>query len=228
MSATRIVVLAKAPQPGRVKTRLIPALGAEGAAALAACMLARTLAVAAEAAEAVEATAPPEAVASMGCGEATGAFAARPGGVELCASPAPGDPAWRAVAVPAGLRWSAQGEGDLGARMAGAARRVLAGGERVLLIGTDCPALDAACLRAAADALDEVEAVIVPSFDGGYVLLGLRRFDPSLFEGIAWSTSTVAAATRARLAALAWPYRELPALHDIDVPADLVHLPSGA
>lgn len=228
MSATRIVVLAKAPQPGRVKTRLIPALGAEGAAALAACMLARTLAVAAEAAEAIEATAPPEAVASMGCGEATGAFTARPGGVELCASPAPGDPAWRAVAVPAGLRWSAQGEGDLGARMAGAARRVLAGGERVLLIGTDCPALDAACLRAAADALDEVEAVIVPSFDGGYVLLGLRRFDPSLFEGIAWSTSTVAATTRARLAALAWPYRELPALHDIDVPADLVHLPSGA
>ena len=228
MSATRIVVFAKAPQPGRVKTRLIPALGAEGAAALAACMLARTLAVAAEAAEAVEATAPPEAVASMGRGEATGAFAARPGGVELCASPAPGDPAWRGLTVPAGLRWSAQGEGDLGARMAGAARRVLAGGERVLLIGTDCPALDAACLRAAADALDEVEAVIVPSFDGGYVLLGLRRFDPSLFEGIAWSTSTVAAATRARLAALAWPYRELPALHDIDVPADLVHLPSGA
>lgn len=201
MSATRIVVFAKAPQPGRVKTRLIPALGAEGAAALATRMLARTLAAAAEAA---------------------------PGGVELCASPAPGDPAWRAAAVPAGLRWSAQGEGDLGARLAGAARRVIAGGERVLLIGTDCPALDAACLRAAATALDEVEAVIVPSVDGGYALLGLRRFDPSLFEGIAWSTPTVAAATRARLAALAWSWRELPALHDIDVPADLVHLPSGA
>lgn len=201
MSATRIVVFAKAPQPGRVKTRLIPALGADGAAALAARMLARTLAAAAE---------------------------ALPGGLELCASPAPGDPAWQGVPVPAAVRWSAQGEGDLGARMAGAARRVLAGGERVLLIGTDCPALDAACLRAAAEALDEVEAVIVPSFDGGYVLLGLRRFDPSLFEGIAWSTPTVAAETRARIAALAWSCRELPALHDIDVPADLVHLPSGA
>ncbi|HNC68026.1 MAG TPA: glycosyltransferase, partial [Thauera aminoaromatica] len=104
---------------------------------------------------------------------------------------------------------------------------VLAGGERVLLIGTDCPALDAACLRTAAEALDEVEAVIVPSFDGGYVLLGLRRFDPSLFEGIAWSTSTVAAATRVRLDALAWSYQVLPALQDIDVPADLVHLPSA-
>lgn len=225
MSATRIVVFAKAPQPGRVKTRLIPALGAEGAAALAARMLARTLAVAAEAAEASAARKPVEAIDTV---EATETAGARPGGVELCASPAPGDPAWRGRTVPAGLRWSAQGEGDLGARMAGAARRVLAAGERVLLIGTDCPALDAACLRAAAEALDEVEAVIVPSFDGGYVLLGLRRFDPSLFEGIAWSTSTVAAATRARLAALAWPYRELPALHDIDVPADLVHLPFGA
>ena len=91
----------------------------------------------------------------------------------------------------------------------------------------DCPALDAACLRTAAEALDEVDAVIVPSFDGGYVLLGLRRFDPSLFEGIAWSTSTVAAATRVRLDALAWSYQVLPALQDIDVPADLVHLPSA-
>ncbi|HMV92835.1 MAG TPA: TIGR04282 family arsenosugar biosynthesis glycosyltransferase [Thauera aminoaromatica] len=209
MSTTRIVVIAKAPQPGRVKTRLIPALGAEGAAALAARMLACTLVAAFEAAGAADTADPALGV------------------VELCASPAPGDPAWQGVVVPAGLRWSAQGEGDLGARMAGAARRVLAGGERVLLIGTDCPALDAACLRTAAEALDEVEAVIVPSFDGGYVLLGLRRFDPSLFEGIAWSTSTVAAATRVRLDALAWSYQVLPALQDIDVPADLVHLPSA-
>ena len=200
MSATRIVVFAKAPQPGRVKTRLIPALGAEGAAALAARMLARTLVAAAEAA---------------------------PGAVELCASPAPEDPAWRGVAVPAGLRWSAQGEGDLGARMAGAAQRVLADGERVMLIGSDCPALDVVRLRAAAAALDEAEAAIVPSFDGGYVLLGLRRFDRRLFEGIAWSTPTVAADTRACLDALAWSYRVLPALHDIDVPADLLKLPAG-
>lgn len=200
MSATRIVVFAKAPQPGRAKTRLIPALGAEGAAALAARMLAHTLAVAAGAGVGV---------------------------VELCASPAPDDPAWQGIAVPAGVRCSAQEEGDLGARMAGAARRVLAGGERVLLVGADCPALDAACLCAAAEGLDAVDAVIVPSFDGGYVLLGLRRFDPRLFEAIAWSTPTVAAATRARLEALAWSYRVLPARHDIDVPEDLVHLPAG-
>jgi rSAM/selenodomain-associated transferase 1 len=200
VSATRIVVFAKAPQPGRVKTRLIPALGADGAAALAAHMLAHTLAAAAEAA---------------------------PGGVELCASPAPDDPAWQGIALPAALRWSAQGEGDLGARMAGAAQRVLADGERVLLIGTDCPALDAARLRAAARALDATDAVIIPSFDGGYVLLGLRRFDPTLFADIVWSTSSVAAVTLARLRALGWTHRVLPALHDIDLPEDLVHLPAG-
>lgn len=200
MSAPRIVVFAKAPQPGRVKTRLIPALGADGAAALAARMLAHTLAVAAEAAS---------------------------GEVELCASPAPDDPAWQGVAVPAALRWSAQGEGDLGARMAGAARRVLGGGGRVLLIGTDCPALNADGLRAAAQALDAADAVIIPSIDGGYVLLGLRRFDPTLFADIAWSTSGVAAETLARLRALGWTHRVLPALHDIDLPEDLVHLPAG-
>ena len=200
MSVTRIVVFAKAPKPGRVKTRLIPALGAEGAAALAAHMLGRTLDVAIE---------------------------AELGDVELCASPAPGDPAWQGIALPAALRWSAQGEGDLGARMAGAARRVLAVSDRVLLIGTDCPALDAACLRAAAEALDEAEAVIAPSFDGGYVLLGLRRFDPTLFADIAWSTPSVAAVTRARLRALGWSHHVLPALHDIDLPEDLVRLPAG-
>lgn len=200
MSATRIVVFAKAPRPGEVKTRLIPALGARGAAALAANMLAHTLAMA----------------AGAGLGE-----------VELCASPPPDDAAWQGVALPTAVRRTAQGEGDLGARMAGAARRVLAAGERVLLIGTDCPGLDADVLGAAARALDEAEAVLVPSCDGGYVLLGLRRFDPTLFADIAWSTPSVAEVTRARLSALGWPCRTLPALRDIDLPEDLAHLPAG-
>src|SRR5690606_23843751 len=84
VSTTRIVVIAKAPQPGRVKTRLIPALGAEGAAALAARMLACTVVVAFEAAGAADTADPALGV------------------VELCASPAPGDPAWQGVVVPAG------------------------------------------------------------------------------------------------------------------------------
>ena len=209
MSALRIIVFAKAPRPGLAKTRLIPALGAAGAAALAARMLAHTL---------------DQALAS-GVGE-----------VELCAAPAPWDATWDGIELPDGIARTAQGEGDLGERMARAARRAIeaieaieAGeaGAGVLLIGTDCPALDAACLRRAASALRAADAVIAPTADGGYALLGLRRFDASLFADIAWSTPTVAAATLARLHALGWSCTRLPLLHDIDEPVDLVHLPPG-
>lgn len=200
MSTVRIVVFAKAPRAGLAKTRLIPARGAAGAAALAARMLAHTL---------------------------HHALASGMGAVELCAAPAPADPAWAGIELPAGVVCTAQGEGDLGARMARAARRALGAGEAVLLVGTDCPALDAACLRQAAGALRETDAVIAPAADGGYALLGLRRFDTGLFEDIAWSTPAVAATTLARLHALGWSCVRLPLMHDIDEPGDLVHLPPG-
>lgn len=203
MSALRIIVFAKAPRPGLAKTRLIPALDAAGAAALAARMLAHTL---------------------------DQALASGVGAVELCAAPAPGDAMWQGVELPEGLALTAQGEGDLGARMARAMQRAGEADEScagVLLIGTDCPALDAACLRRAANALSETDAVILPTADGGYALLGLRRFDASLFADLAWSTPTVAATTLARLEMLGWPCTRLPLMHDIDEPADLVHLPPG-
>jgi hypothetical protein len=187
---TRIVVFAKAPVPGRVKTRLIPALGAEGAARLAAEMLERTV---------------EEALAS---GLA----------VELCGEPD------AATWFEGDIVKTAQGEGDLGTRLARAARRVLAE-EPVLLIGADCPALDRDRLRAAAGALTANDAVIHPAEDGGYVLLGLARFDPSLFEGIAWSTSTVAADTVARIEALGWSLDVRETLADVDEPADLLRHP---
>ena len=208
MSALRIIVFAKAPRPGLAKTRLIPALGAAGAAALAARMLAHTL---------------------------DQALASGVGAVELCVAPAPGDAAWQGVELPEGLALTAQGAGDLGARMARATQRAIEAGDScadescagVLLIGTDCPALDAACLRQAASALEETDAVIAPTADGGYALLGLRRFDASLFADIAWSTSTVATTTMARLDALDWHCMHLPLMRDIDEPVDLEHLPPG-
>ena len=190
----RTLIFAKAPVAGKVKTRLIPALGAEGAARLAAEMLHRTAAEAA---------------------------AAALGPVELCADPDPGHPDWDGQ-IPPGLDLSAQSEGDLGQRLAQAARAAIERGERVLLIGTDCPDLDRVRLAAAAAALDHYNAIIHPARDGGYVLLGLRRFDPSLFEGIAWSTSAVAAATIARIEALAWPLYVGAILRDMDEPADLL------
>ena len=79
-------------------------------------------------------------------------------------------------------------------------------------------------LRAAAAALDDADAVLVPALDGGYVLVGLRRPAPVLFAGVAWSTGQVMAQTRQRAAAAGLRLAVLPALADIDEPADLLHL----
>jgi rSAM/selenodomain-associated transferase 1 len=191
--ATRIVIFAKAPLAGKAKTRLIPLLGEEGAARLAQQMLADTV------------------------GHARAAGLGTP---ELCATPEPGHPAW-ARFLPSGVRLSDQGEGDLGQRLAAAVERVVGDGERVLLIGTDCPGLDGKRLGAAAAQLERHDAVIYPARDGGYVLLGLARTDASLFSDIAWSTDTVAATTIARITELGWSLFVGDTLIDIDEPADL-------
>lgn len=198
MSATRIILFAKAPLPGQVKTRLIPALGASGAAMLARRMLMQTL---------------------------DAAVAARVGIVELCASPGFQHADWSGFNLPEGVVTSEQRDGDIGQRMACAARRALADGERVLLIGSDCPALSAQRLRIAALALDEHDAVIHPALDGGYPLLGLKVFAAELFDSMPWSTSQVAALTLARMQALRWRTWVGETLPDIDEIGDLIHLP---
>jgi rSAM/selenodomain-associated transferase 1 len=190
-----VIVMARAPVPGAAKTRLIPALGADGAARLAHWLLDRTVRAALDSAL---------------------------GPVTLCATPGPGHPAiaaWRAEA-----RLVDQGGGDLGARMARALHAALQEQPAALLVGTDAPRLDAAVLREAAAALARGDAVFVPAFDGGYALVGLRRPAPTLFDAMPWSTPQVMALTRERLRAAGLTHVELAPLHDIDVPADLVHL----
>lgn len=194
MSRTRIVIFAKAPIPGQAKTRLIPALGETVAARLAHRMLLRTVA------------------------EAEAAGLAIP---ELCATPHPFDLEWGPFLPKAEIRYTDQGGGDLGERLARAAKRVILLGESVLLIGTDCPALSGRLLRTAAQELESHDAIIHPTLDGGYALLGLRKFDPSLFTGIAWSTDSVARATIARIRALGWSLHLGATLRDVDEPADL-------
>jgi rSAM/selenodomain-associated transferase 1 len=188
---TRIVIFAKAPVAGQVKTRLIPALGAEGAAALAREMLDATVE------ESLAAGLP----------------------VELCGEP---DAAQWHPARP-GLALTAQGQGGLGERLARAAARVLAE-DRILLIGSDCPGLDRGRLRSAAEALEAHDAVLHPAHDGGYALLGLGRFDRSIFEGIDWSTAAVAGQTMARIEALGWSLSMGEMLRDVDEPGDLAQL----
>jgi len=196
---TAILVFARAPVAGEAKTRLIPALGAAGAAALHERLVDRALAT---------------------------AVAAAVGPVELCCTPDDPHPALVALARAHGAGLAAQGPGDLGARMNAALRRALAGARAAIVIGSDCPALTPQHLREAAAALAAgVDAVLAPAEDGGYVLIGLKRAAPSLFERVAWGGPAVMAETRARLAALGLRWQALETLWDVDRPADLDRLP---
>lgn len=196
----RIVLIAKAPLAGYCKTRLIPALGPDGAAALAAQMLRHV---------------------------AQTAVDAQVGPVEICAAPTAIHPLWHTLRLPAQLAWTEQGEGDLGQRMARAAGRTLARGETVLLIGSDCPALTVSHLRNAAQATQRGAAALIPACDGGYVLLGLPHMLPALFADMPWSTPDVARITLERMAAARMPVQVGDALHDVDEPSDLAFLPPG-
>lgn len=188
----RILIFAKAPVAGSVKTRLIPRLGAAGAADFAGEMLRKTF---------------EEALAVAGAK------------VELCAAPRADHPAWRGV-IPQGVETSDQGEGDLGARLSRRAEKAIAAGEHAILIGGDCPSLGRERLTVAIAALDAVDAFIHPALDGGYALLGLRRFSPELFEGIAWSTEQVFGQTLQRIDQLRYSYEIGETLRDVDEPAD--------
>jgi uncharacterized protein len=192
--STAVLVFARAPQPGAVKTRLIPLLGADGAAGLHARLVERTLET------------------------------ARAGGfrhIQLHGTPDCEDPFFRFCAGHYGATLVTQAPGDLGARMLAAFEGALAAYPRALLVGSDCPSLAARHLRQADRALrDGADAVLAPCEDGGYALIGLKRVDARLFEGIAWGGDTVAADTRARLSELRWRQHEIETLWDVDRPKD--------
>lgn len=95
----------------------------------------------------------------------------------------------------------------------------------VLVIGTDCPALTEIHLRSAADALrDGTDVVLIPAEDGGYVLIGTRSMQPTLFADMRWGTETVLAETRARVIAHRLVLAERPPLWDVDTEIDLARL----
>jgi uncharacterized protein len=193
------MVFAKAPMPGRVKSRLVPALGEQAAAELHRQLVERTLCT---------------------------ALAAGLGPVELWCAPGTDDAFFAACARQYGISLRAQGVGDLGMRMARALEQALSGDSPGLLVGSDCPVLTAEYLgEAAAGLAGGNDAVFGPAEDGGYVLIGLaRKPSAQLFEGIAWGTATVMQETRARLARLNWRWRELATLWDVDRPEDLLRL----
>lgn len=197
MTPVRIIIIAKEPRPGYAKTRLIPALGPQGSAQLADRLLRHTLAQ---------------------------ARAANVGPVELCVAPDASAPFWQRLATRNQIELSQQVDGDLGQKMEQASGRGLAKGTPVMLIGTDCPELNAARLRDMAETLTHYDACLCPVLDGGYSLLGLTCPAPELFGDMPWSTSQVAALTRQRLRELGWRWHESAPLSDMDEPEDLRHL----
>jgi uncharacterized protein len=190
-----VAVLAKAPLPGFAKTRLIPALGAQGAAMLQARLVEHAVAT---------------------------ACAAVIGPVTLWATPDESHPLFQAIGAALGVALARQGDGDLGVRMLAA---IATATTPALVMGTDCPALTSDHLRAAADILrGGTDAVIIPAEDGGYTLIGMRAPARALFSNMHWSTSSVMDETRRRLRDLGLTWQEPVTLWDLDLPDDLERL----
>jgi uncharacterized protein len=191
-----LIVFTRYPIPGKTKTRLIPALGAAGAAHLHRQMTEHTLAQVRQ---------------------------LRADGVAIEIHYA-GVTADRELAdwLGADLVYRSQGDGDLGERMALSIETALqAGHDRVIIIGTDCPGLTTDILQLAFEQLHDRDLVLGPAIDGGYYLIGLRRFMPELFVGISWGTSTVRQQTIEIAIELGLSMGDLPLLADIDRPEDL-------
>jgi uncharacterized protein len=121
-------------------------------------------------------------------------------------------------------RYLQQGE-DLGERMHFAVCSALSRGSTVLISGADCPAVDAAYLESAIRCLDEgADVVLGPAEDGGYVLVGMREPHQAMFEGIAWGTDQVMVQTQQRLRDAGVRWQELELCWDVDRPEDLRRL----
>ena len=192
----RLIIFARYPEVGKAKTRLIPALGPEGATAVYRQLAEQTLAQV-------------QAFRQQHLLEVEVRFTG--GTQELMQR-------W----LGQDLLYAEQGTGDLGERMARSLQAAFAAGMgRTIIIGTDCPQLDTVILQSAFEALAQQDLVLGPATDGGYYLIGLRRFVPELFVDIPWSTATVFSKTMAIATHLNLTIAHLPTLTDIDYPEDL-------
>ena len=190
-----VAILARAPVPGIAKTRLVPRLGRDGAAAIHELLLCRTV---------------------------RSALASGVGPVTVWCDPHRGHPALERLRELGPVALRDQPPGDLGDRIHAALCDQLAAGDPAVLVGADCPGLGPAGFKAARDALREgADAVLAPAEDGGYGLVGLRRPEATLFAAMPWGSAAVMGETRRRLRGLGLRWVELAAVRDVDLPADL-------
>jgi rSAM/selenodomain-associated transferase 1 len=195
-----LLLFTRYPEAGRTKTRLIPVLGAEGAARLQR-VLTEKIAVQ------VNILAKKSGIPTIVC---------------YCGGNKAKMTAWLGP-----LNYMRQTDGDLGRRMQAAFAHAFTGGaKKAVLIGSDIPEISAVLLAEAFAALDSAKVVLGPSRDGGYYLVGMQagaagELYPLLFKNMAWSTPEVFAQTGRRLENAAIPAAILPTLGDIDTPDDL-------
>lgn len=197
-----LLILAKEPVPGRVKTRLAQDVGAERASAIY-----RRLAE-----------------------ETVLRLAAGPWTTRVCFDPPGSLPAFEAWLGSSGTAFVPQPGGDLGARIGRLLEEALKNADCACVVGTDAPGVDVARVEWAFRILEEdaeVDVVVNPAQDGGYVLLALRHAVPELFRGIPWSTPAVLDETLRAAARNGLETRLLPTLADVDTEADLELLPPG-
>lgn len=194
----RLIIFTRYPEAGKTKTRLIPALGTQGAANLQRQMTEHTL----------------SQVSELLC--------LRPISVEVRFEG--GELTLMQDWLGHDIVYQPQGKGDLGCRMARSlSTAMLAGIDRVVIIGTDCPDLNAQLMAQAFHQLHLAhDLVLGPAIDGGYYLIGLRRFIPELFSGISWGTAEVLQKTLEIANNLNLSVAYLPQLADVDRPEDLL------
>jgi len=191
-----LIIFTRYPEPGKTKTRLIPALGEEGAAKLQRQMTENTLAKAKKLQE----------------------YHAMSIEVHFAGGNQKLMRAWLGNEV----SYCRQNEGDLGERMASAFERLFAVGMTgVVIVGIDCPDLDIQIMAEAFQLLETHDLVLGPAQDGGYYLIGLQRLIPELFVGIDWGTAQVRQQTTEIAENLGLAIAFVPMLYDIDRPEDL-------
>ena len=194
----RLLIFAKAPIPGQVKTRLQNQLGPLGCANLHEQLTLTTL--------------------EMACGS-------RIAPVELWCTPEMAHPFFQHCLATFPITLKTQQGENLGSRLHNALIQTAEDCESTVIIGTDCPEMDSTYIESAFHPLESGhELVLGPAQDGGYVLIGTKQAESALFTDIDWGTDQVLAQTRAAVQRVKWSWAELPTLRDIDRPEDLAHL----
>jgi rSAM/selenodomain-associated transferase 1 len=189
-----ILIFAKAPVAGRVKTRLLPQISAAQAAQLHVELTQNRL----------------QMCTSAGLCD-----------VQLWCSPDVHHPFFAACRQRYRTQLQTQQGDDLGERMSGAIKAMLHCYKKVVIIGSDAPALGMPTIESAIEQLDHYDVALVPAEDGGYVLLGASSFHDDLLADIPWGTKHVLADTLRNLDSLGLEYTLLPECWDVDRPEDL-------